>query len=170
MDLYMIVLRLIHLFSGVFWVGTIFFYALFLLRRVKAAGPVGGQFMQQLSQPPLTATLSSASGLVVLSGILMYWRVSGGVDPAWIGTAPGLALTAGGVAAFLAMLIGVTISRSAASRMAALGREIAAAGGPPSPAQVAEVQALTARLERALYQTAYLLVITLIGMAAARYL
>lgn len=170
MDLYMVVLRLIHLFSSVFWVGTIFFYALFLLRRVKAAGPVGGQFMQQLSQPPLTATLSSASGLAVLSGILLYWRASGGFDSAWIGTAPGLALTAGGVTALLAMVIGVIVSRPAASRMAALGREIAAAGGPPSPAQAAEVQALSARLERALYQTAYLLVITLIGMAIARYL
>src|SRR3989337_1052376 len=88
MDLYVIVLRLLHLFSGVFWVGTIFFTALFLLPRVKQAGPLGAQFMQRLSQPPLTATLSLAAGLVVLSGILLYWRDSGGFQVSWIGTSP----------------------------------------------------------------------------------
>src|SRR3972149_11036417 len=97
MDLYVIVLRLLHLFSGVFWVATIFFPALFLLPRVKQAGPLGAQFMQRLSQPPLTATLSLAAGLVVLSGILLYWRGSGGLPVSLIGTPPRLAVALGGL-------------------------------------------------------------------------
>src|SRR3972149_170585 len=97
MDLYVIVLRLLHLFSGVFWVGTIFFTALFLLPRVKQAGPLGAQFMQRLSQPPLTATLSLAAGLVVLSGILLYWRGSGGLPGSLIGSPLRLAFGPGGL-------------------------------------------------------------------------
>src|SRR3989304_1569899 len=146
MDLYVIVLRLLHLFSGVFWVGTIFFTALFLLPRVKQAGPLGAQFMQRLSQPPLTATLSLAAGLGVLSGNLLYWRGVGAAS------------------------IGIFVSRPTANRMGGLGLEIAASGGQPNPTQVTEMQGLSARLERALYQTAYLLVISLIAMAVARYL
>src|SRR3972149_4311414 len=149
MDLYVIVLRLLHLFSGVFWVATIFFPALFLLPRVKQAGPLGAQFMQRLSQPPLTATLSLAAGLVVLSRILLYWRGLGGLGAA---------------------SIGIFVSRPTANRMGGLGLEIAASGGQPNPTQVTEMQGLSARLERALYQTAYLLVLSLIAMAVARYL
>lgn len=169
MDVYMIVLRVIHLFSGVFWVGTVFFYALFMLRRIREAGPVGGQFMQRLAQPPLPATMSSAAGLTVLSGILLYARTSHGFDPVWIGTAPGVALTVGGVAALVALFIGIIVSRLGA-RLGAMGRELAASGGPPSPSQAAEIQALSARLEHVQYWIAYLLVIALIGMAVARYL
>ncbi|MDR7418955.1 MAG: hypothetical protein QN178_08585 [Armatimonadota bacterium] len=170
MDLYVIVLRLLHVFLGVFWVGTIFFYALFLFPRVKRAGPLGAQFMQRLSQPPLTDTLSLAAGLVVLSGILLYWRDSRGLQAAWMATGPGMALTIGGIAGIGAASIGIFVSRPMVNRMGALGREIVAAGGQPTPAQLSEMQALSVRLERALYRTAYLLVPSLIAMAVARYL
>jgi len=169
-DVYLIILRIIHFFAGVFWVGTVFFFATFLLPRVKAAGPLGGQFMQRLSAPPLTQTVSLAGGLVVLSGLLLYWRDSGGFQPAWIGTPTGLALGIGGLLAIGALSIGLFVSRPAADRMGKLGKEIATSGGAPNPAQMAEAQALSAKLERAVYQTAYLLVVTLLGMSIARYL
>lgn len=35
MNLYLAVLRVVHIFSGVFWVGTIFYFALFFLPRIK---------------------------------------------------------------------------------------------------------------------------------------
>lgn len=170
MDLYMIVLRIVHFFSGVFWVGTVFFFATFLLPRAKQAGPVGGQFMQRLSAPPLTQTLTSSGVLVVLSGLLLFWRDSGGFQPAWIGTPTGLTLLVGGLLAIGALSIGLFVSRPVAARMGQLGAQIAASGGPPNPAQQAEVQALSAKLERGVYQTAYLLVATLLGMSIARYL
>jgi hypothetical protein len=169
-DFYVIVMRLLHIFCGVFWVGTIFFYALFLLPRVKQAGPLGAQFMQRLSQPPLTDTLSLAAGLVVLSGVLLYWRDSGGLQAAWMRTGPGMALTLGGIVGIGAASIGIFVSRPTVNRMGVLGREIAAASGQPTPSQLSEMQALSVRLERALYRTAYLLVPSLIAMAVARHL
>jgi hypothetical protein len=170
MDLYVIVLRLLHIFCGVFWVGTIFFYALFLLPRVKQAGPLGAQFMQRLLQPPLTDTLSLAAGLVVLSGVLLYWRDSGGLQTAWMGTGFGRALTLGGIVGIGAASIGIVVSRPTVNRMGALGREIAAGGGQPAPSQLSEMQALSVRLERALYRTTYLLILSLLAMAVARHL
>jgi len=170
MNLYMIVLRIVHFFSGVFWVGTVFFFALFLLPRVKQAGPLGAQFMQRLSAPPLTQTVSLSGGLVVLSGLLLFWRDSGGFQTGWIGTPTGLAFLIGGLLAIGALSIGLFVSRPAAERMGKLGTQIAASGGQPSPAQMSEVQALSAKLERAVYQTAYLLLVTLLGMSIARYL
>ncbi len=170
MDPYMIILRIVHFFSGVFWLGTVFFFATFLLPRVKLAGPIGGQFMQRLSAPPLTETISLSGILVVLSGVLLYWRDSGGFQAAWIRTPTGLAFTIGALMTIGALSIGLFVSRPAAESMGKLGAQIAASGGQPSPAQMAEVQFLSARLERAVYQTAYLLVVTLLGMSIARYL
>ncbi len=167
---YVIVLRIVHFFSGVFWAGTVFFFALFLLPRVKQAGPVGGQFMQRLSAPPLPQTMSTAGGLVVLSGLLLYWRDSGGFQGAWMGTPTGVTFLIGGLLAIGALSIGLFVSRPAADRMGKLGREIAASGGPPTPAQMEEVQALSAKLERGVYQTAYVLLVTLMTMSIARYL
>lgn len=39
MNLYLAVQRVVHIFSGVFWVGTIFYFALFFLPRIKTLGP-----------------------------------------------------------------------------------------------------------------------------------
>lgn len=170
MTWYLIVLRLIHIFSGVFWAGTVFFYTLFLLPRVQAAGPLGGQFMLRLAQPPLPDVLTLAGGLAALSGVLLYWRDSGGFQWAWIQTGTGIAFTLGGIAAILAFLEALFVSRPAANRAAAIGRAVIAAGTPPASEQAAEIQKLSAKLGKALYRAAYLMIIALIGMAVARYL
>lgn len=46
------------------------------------------------------------SALTVLSGAALYWRASNGLDAAWIGSAPGLAFTIGGIAALAAFIGG----------------------------------------------------------------
>jgi hypothetical protein len=53
--------------------------------------------------------------------------------------------------------------------MAALGRAMQAAGGPPQLAQLAEMQALQARLRQVGVWNAVLLVVAVAGMAMARY-
>ncbi|MBI3975371.1 MAG: hypothetical protein HY334_03175 [Armatimonadetes bacterium] len=170
MDLYMAFLRLVHIFSGVFWVGTIFYFALFLLPRIKALGPDGGKVMQHMTGPPFPTAMTAAGGLVTLSGILLYWRDLGGFQSAWIATPTGLAFTIGGLAGLLAFGEGFFVSRPATEKMGALGREIAVSGGAPTAAQAAEMQRLAGKLEKALYRTAYVLIFTLIGMSVAPYL
>jgi uncharacterized membrane protein len=43
-----LLLRLIHILAGVFWVGAIFLIAGFLLPTARAMGREGGRFMQHL--------------------------------------------------------------------------------------------------------------------------
>jgi uncharacterized membrane protein len=167
---YTIVLRLIHIFSGVFWAGTTFFMAGFLTPSVQAAGPAGGQVMQQLIARRLSRALAAAAGLTVLSGLLLYLKDSGGLQLAWITTGAGLAFTIGGLAGMTAMFIGLFGARPATERMAAIGQEIQAGGKPPTPEQQAEIRALQAKLAQGAMRTAALLVVALLGMAIARYL
>jgi hypothetical protein len=165
MDVLMALLRLIHIFAGVLWVGTAFFFILFLEPTIEAAGADGGKFMQRLMQTRLAVTLSLASALVVISGLVMYWVRSGGLQAAWIGSRAGIALTVGGAAGTLAFVVGLLVQAPASARIAALQKEIQAAGGPPSPAQMAAIGAQQKRVAVGSRWGAVLMVIALIGMA-----
>ena len=169
MDLYMIILRLIHIFFGVFWAGTTFFFVSFLQPTVKAAGPEGGKVMQRLAQSRFATVMPLAAGLTVVAGALMYWRVSGGLQVGWITSGTGLSLTIGAVGGILAFVIGLVVSRPAIVRVAELAKEMQAAGGPPTPAQMAEIQSLQKTLSSGAIWTAVLVAIALLGMAVARY-
>jgi hypothetical protein len=166
----MIVLRLIHIFSGVFWAGAMFFIIGFLSPTVEAAGPEGGRFMQRLiRQRPLTPALATAAGLTTLSGLVMYWLL-GGFTAAWFASGRGLALTIGGIAGIIALIIGGTFQGQANTRMGRLAQEIEAGGQPPTQAQMAELQALRERVAQGSVWTTVALVVALIGMSVAQYL
>src|SRR5688572_8996596 len=45
-----ILLRLIHILGGIFWVGTMMLLAAFLIPTVRATGREGGKFMEHLMQ------------------------------------------------------------------------------------------------------------------------
>jgi hypothetical protein len=79
-------------------------------------------------------------------------------------------LTIASLLGIFSFLEGFFVSRPASERMAELGRQAATAGGPPSPAMIQEMQMLAAKLERAVHRTAYVLLLTVIGMATFRYL
>jgi hypothetical protein len=99
----------------------------------------------------------------------MYWRVSGGLDPDWIGSAPGIALTVGALCAIAAFALGGSIVRPTTMRVLEIGREAAASGGP-TPEQGAEIQALQARARATGRWIVPLLIVAVAAMASARYL
>src|SRR5438034_5087899 len=76
-DATMILLRVIHILSGVFWAGATFFLVGFLQPVVAASGPEGGRLMQRLtSQKRFQMAMPVAAGLTILSGLALYGRVS----------------------------------------------------------------------------------------------
>lgn len=170
MNVLMVVLRLVHILSGVFWVGTIWYFALFFLPRVKTFGQDTGRVMQSITGPPFPMYMAVLAVLVPLSGIIMYWKDSAGFGRTWIATTPGIVLTIAGILGIAAALIGLLESLPVTQRMAQVGREVAASGKPPAPTVMQTMQALSAKLERALYRMAYLMLFAVIGMATFRYL
>ena len=169
MDIYTIILRLLHILAGVFWVGAVWMMIGFLMPTAEATAPDGPKFIQRLMQGRLPKVLSAAAGTNILAGVLLYWKDSGGFRLDWITTAAGLSFTIGGVAAIIAFVLGFTVSKSAADRLAALGKEIQAGGKPPTPEQAAELKRQQAKLSTGAKWTAALLTIALIEMAIARY-
>ncbi len=169
MDVFMVIFRLIHVVAGVFWAGAMFFSVAYLAPAAAAAGPEGGRFMQRLTtQTRFSAAMGITSGLTILSGLVMYFRVSGGLQLAWIGTGTGLTLTVGGLAALLGAGIGGSV-RATGQRLGMLGRTIESGGKLPTPDQIAQVQALQRRMAQLGQLTALLMLIAVVAMAIARY-
>jgi len=169
MDIYTIVLRLLHILAGVFWVGAIWMIAGFVMPTAEASAPDGPKFMQRLFQGRLPMVISAAAGTNILAGLLLYWKDSGGLRLDWITTRAGLTFTIGGLAAIVAFVLGIVVNKAAADRLGELGKAIQAAGKPPTPEQVVEMKLLQAKLSMGTKWAAALLTLALIAMAVARY-
>lgn len=165
-----LLLRLIHILAGIFWVGAIFLIAGFLLPTARATGPEGGRFLQHLMlQRRLPVFLAVAMLLTVLSGFTMYGRLVAATNGAWAGTPAAMAYGAGGVSAILGALVGGLVSGRAARRMAAIGQSAAQKGGPSAEEQ-AEIGRLQGRMALGSWLVAGLLAFSAGTMAVARYL
>jgi uncharacterized membrane protein len=171
MDWYAIILRVIHIGAGAFWVGAAFVLFLFVQPSVKDLGPEGQRFMGHLATRKRLPLMITLSGVVtVLAGLLLYWRASGGLDVDWITSGPGLGFTVGALAAIVTLALGLSITKPAVDRIGALGQEIASRGGQPTPEQGDEMRRLQARTVAVGRVTMVLLAIAVVAMAVARYL
>lgn len=167
---YLIILRLIHIVSAVFWTGSVVYLAGFVFPAVKALGPEGSKFMQQLSRTnnlPIFMNLSAT--LTILAGILLIHKVSGGFQAVWFGSPYGIVLSTGATLAIIGFIIGVSVNRPTMIHIGRLGQEIAKAGGPPTAEQAKEMQRLRNRVIRATNVVAVLLVGALVSMSIMRY-
>jgi putative copper export protein len=161
MDIELIVLRLLHVAVGAFWVGSVLFVAIFLGPSVRAAGPAGGEVMRRLMERRFSPIIIIVAAVTVLSGFRLYWRMSNGFDPVWIGTRMGLCYTAGGIAALIAFGIGLTVTLPAARRLGVVMQTMQG----PTP----ELAALSKRMGTGSRWAATFLAIAVILMAVARY-
>ncbi len=170
MNIGVIVLRIVHIFAGVFWVGGGIFMVAYLGPTAKATELAGQKFMQYLMvQRRFSLSMGVASLLTVLAGATLYWGDSGGFQWAWITSPTGLGFTLGASMGLVSFFIGIFMIKPITERLAVLGQQIAAAGRPPSAEQVAELNRLQARMEMIERGDFILLTIALLAMATARY-
>lgn len=166
MDFYVLALRIIHILGGAFWAGSAFLLTGWIAPTAGKLRPEGPKFMQSLVlETRYVVVIASTAGLTVLSGLLLYWRASGGFQTDWMSTGTGLMFTLGGLAGISAAVIGGIIG-SNSRKLAELGANLE---GPPSPEQGAELARLQNRGANLGAANAILLVIALIAMASAQY-
>lgn len=164
-------LRLVHILSGVFWVGSIIFLTWFLTPAARSTGQSGAAMMQQLlGVQRLPAYLVTAMLLTVLSGLTLYRHDSVSFGSGWMHTGSGMTFSVGALLAIIGAAIGVFVTMPIGKRITALGSSIQAGGRPPTAEQAASMAALQARLGTFSYINAVLLVLATAAMAVARYI
>lgn len=171
MDLLDLVLREIHIFAGVFWIGTSLLLAFYIGPSVRATAPEGGKVMQHLlAKTRFISVVSLAALLSALSGVWLYIRESGNFQMAWIRSSTGLTLTAAGALGILTLFHAMFGIGRTNTKIANLARTIMAGEGHPTPEQGGEMQALQSKAADQGMITALLLVLVLFGMAASEAL
>ncbi len=170
MDIFMLIVRLIHIVAGTFWVGAAFTLAGFLDPLSKALMPEGPRFMQRLMQGRFPVVIAVAGVLNVVTGLLLYYRDSGGLQAAWMASGPGLGFTAGGLAALMALIYGGVVTGPTGAKLGRLGQEIQSAGKPPTTEQLQQIEGYQRQLSQASVVNTVLVGIAVVAMAVARYL
>jgi uncharacterized membrane protein len=162
-------LRIIHIVTGVFWAGTIFFMVSFLIPAMAKVGPGAGPVQAELARRNLFQKLPIVALLAIISGFWMYYlRMQG--SSSWAPTNEAKVLGAGGVAALIAFIYGATVARPNQNKAAALSAEAAAMpDGPEKVAKLGQASVHRTKVAMAARIVATLLGITVITMAAARY-
>ncbi len=166
-----IVLRLIHVLGGIFWVGTMAYNTFFLVPAFAAAGPQAtGSITKVLRDRHLFTVLPTVAILVMLSGIRLMQLTSSNFAAAWFHSPSGMTYAIGGAAAIVGFLVGMFIGRPAMMRMSALLGERASAPADRHATLDATITALRARTSVANAVVSVLLLGSAGAMAVARYL
>ena len=165
-----VVLRLIHIGAGVFWVGSVLTFHLFIQPAATAAGPPGATFTYQLLHHRRFSVAILSSGIVaVLAGITLLVITSNGLDPDILFDASRLGFTIGGLVAILSLGVGAVYLFPRTRTVEATLGGMLAESRPPTSAE----QELLARTGREARTAGWIvttgLVIAVICMATASY-
>lgn len=167
----MLLLRLLHIVLGALWVGIAVFLPFYLMPSLGEAGPESaGKVMAGLQKRNVPVLLPIAALLTLVSGFLLYWKVSAGFTPDFMGSPTGIALGTGGLLATVAFVIGVAVARPSMIRVATLSQQLRAASEADRPQLLATIEGLRRRGAVSGQVVAVLLLLTLALMAVARYL
>lgn len=166
----LLILRLIHILSGIFWVGSGLFTALFLFPALATPGIQPGPVIGALRKRGLMTALPVAALLTIASGLRLMWMTSVGFSGEWFATAPGHAFATAGASAILAFLVSLLVARPAALKSAQLGGSLASVPEDQRAALGAELAKLRRRNAVSSTTVVILLVFAAAGMSVARYL
>jgi uncharacterized membrane protein len=163
-ELVLLLLRLVHIAGGVFWVGAAVIAFGFVEPAAHDLGEEGRKFMHQLTvRRRLPDFVTASAVLSLVSGGILYWRMSGGLQREWILSPPGLGFTMGATAAILAAVVAVAFLLPTLKRIGSL------TPASLSPSAAAMLPMLELRLRRASQWNALLLIVSVAAMATARY-
>lgn len=167
----LLTLRLIHIFGGIFWVGSLMFTSFFLVPVIRSSPAIAGQVMAGLQRRRLFTLLPIVAFLTIASGLRLLAIVSAGFSGTYLSTPTGRTFATSAVAATVAFLLSVFISRPGFVRIGRLGATLPTVTDESARQRtMAEMQQLSRRVAIANGIVVVLLLFAAAGMAIARYL
>jgi uncharacterized membrane protein len=171
-DALMVLLRIVHIATGVVWVGSLFVVVVFVQPSAATLGPAGAPFMSELRRRRFVDIVFIDAVFTVAAGAFLYWH-DWHTYPTfgdWIASHFGAALTVGALLAISGLGVAASVTRPTIVRLVALGTQVAGSGGTPSVEVAAQIGALQRRLVVAERASFSLVLLAVVAMASARYL
>jgi hypothetical protein len=165
----LLALRLAHIVSGALWVGFVILTTFYVIPSIQESGPEGGKVMAALQRRGIMTVTPILAITTLISGLGLYWWLSGGFRSEFMGSGTGITFGAGGLAAIVAYVLGMTVMRPAMLRAAALMQQAGTLPAAEREAAIAEVTRLRARGGAVGRTVAALLIFAVAAMAVGRY-
>ncbi|MBA2632091.1 MAG: hypothetical protein H0U86_03650 [Chloroflexi bacterium] len=165
-----LLLRLLHIGAGAFWVGAVFTFFLFVQPAAVAVGPDAQKFTYQLlHHRRFPAVVLAAASVTVLAGILLLIITSNGLDPDRLFDSSRLGYTVGGVVAIVTFGIGALYVVPRTSTVERTIGRLLAESRPPTPDEQQLLGGIARESRRAGWVVLLGLVVATLAMATARY-
>lgn len=166
MNIYLLVLRLVHILTGIIWGGGALIMEFFIGRSIAATGASGREFAQYLmAKLRMHNFMTVMAVFTVLAGGLLYWHDSEGFSSAWMSSSTGIGFGIGAVFGLIAFVFGAIFGASNAN----LAQVSAQIQGKPTDEQLAQIQALQSRIKTVSPIHVYCMILAMMFMATARY-
>jgi uncharacterized membrane protein len=166
MNILMVVLRLIHILSGVFWVGSSVIFVFYITPTVAATADSGQKFMSHLiTKARITAAITVSAILTVLAGSWMYWIDSAGFTSKWVTAGAGTGFGIGGLLGIIGLVFGLLVGKNV-TMLGMIGSQVQ---GKPTEEQMRKIQAAQTQLKVVAPISTFALILALVCMATARY-
>jgi len=165
-----LVLRLVHIVSGVFWIGGGLYTFFFLGPALASTPAVMGQVMTALQKRRVFTAQQIAAGLVILSGIRLLMIDSAGFSGSYFATGTGKTFGIAGVFAVIAAVFNFGVARPTMERAVRVGAALASAADAGEKARLTqELDRLRKRGAMAGMLAVTFGILAASGMAVARY-
>lgn len=165
-----LILRLLHIVAGAFWVGAVFTNVMFLQPIAMALGPEAGKFSYHLTRHRrFPAVILASAATTVLAGIVLLWMTTNGLEAGLLLAPSRIGFTIGGIAGILTFALGSLYVFPRTQRVVGLMETAMADGRPPSPEEQAQLARIRGELLWAGWVTVAGLAVAVVTMATARY-
>jgi uncharacterized membrane protein len=141
----LLILRFLHIISGIIWVGSGVFAAFFLVPALVANRQLMPQVMEALQRRRAFIIIPTFGLLAILSGIRLLWIDSAGFADSYMHTGVGRTFSVGGTAAIIALLFQLFVARPAGVKLGVIAAQLAAS---PSADERERLNAEADRLRR----------------------
>jgi uncharacterized membrane protein len=167
MNTFALILRLVHIIGGVFWVGGALAMNVFVSPTLGATGDAGRQFAGHLmGRTRFSMFMTGSAILSVIAGFILYGIDSSWFTSAWQSSGPGLGFGMGAVFALIGLVTGMMNGRNNRT----LGRLGAQVQGKPTAEQAAQLGTIQKQQAWVVPVNTWSLLLAVALMAIARYL
>lgn len=169
MNILIIILRILHIVSGILWAGGAIHYFLFIEPSAKATAPESQKFMGYLmAQKRWAKFMSTMSLITILAGAALYYRL-GSVNWNWVTTGPGIGFTIGGLAGLIVWSVGSFMIAPRITELGKIAQQLQSNSGSPSEEQAARLSKIQREMDRLGKWDFALLTVAVLAMSSARY-
>jgi len=166
MNYLILVLRVIHILGGIFWVGAALLMNFFVGPTLRATGDAGRQFAGHfMARTRFVMTMNISVIATVLAGFWLYGIDSNWFQSSWMSSGAGTGFTIGALFALAGLVTGF-LNGGNNRRLAKLGAQIQ---GKPTAEQAAQLGAIMKQQGWVVPVNTVTLLIAALLMATARY-